>query len=107
MTIRKFVSVVIVGLGTVTACGAEADYDPAEEPVAEERAELRSVCGNGRLESGEQCDDGNRRNNDACTNWCKLARCGDGILGPGEQCDDGNTNNGDACTNACRSRRAP
>jgi cysteine-rich repeat protein len=31
------------------------------------------VCGNGLIESGEQCDDGNTNNNDACTNACRLA----------------------------------
>lgn len=29
-----------------------------------------SVCGNGKVESGEQCDDGNMRDDDACTNSC-------------------------------------
>jgi cysteine-rich repeat protein len=29
-----------------------------------------SVCGNGEVESGEQCDDGNDRNDDSCTNSC-------------------------------------
>lgn len=103
MTIRKLISAAVVGLGLVTACGAEADY-PAEEPVAEETAELRSVCGNGRVESGEQCDDANRSNNDACTNRCKRARCGDGFVQPGEQCDDANTIDQDHCSNACRIR---
>jgi cysteine-rich repeat protein len=29
-------------------------------------------CGNGVVETGEQCDDGNMVNNDACTNACRL-----------------------------------
>jgi len=28
-------------------------------------------CGNGELDTGEQCDDGNRIDNDACTNLCQ------------------------------------
>jgi cysteine-rich repeat protein len=103
MTIRKLISVAVVGLSLVTACGAEADYE-GEEPVAEKSAELRSVCGNGRLDNGEQCDDANRSNNDACLNNCKAARCGDGFVGPGEQCDDANRVNNDRCSNACKSR---
>ncbi len=39
-----------------------------------------AVCGNGRVESGEQCDDGNRITNDSCSNGCTLSICGDGIL---------------------------
>jgi cysteine-rich repeat protein len=55
-----------------------------------------AYCGNGQLEAGEACDDGNQVDNDACTNVCKLASCGDGIIyGTYEQCDDGNDSNGD------------
>ena len=37
-------------------------------------------CGNGRLDGAEECDDGNRTNTDACTNECLDAICGDGII---------------------------
>jgi cysteine-rich repeat protein len=30
-----------------------------------------SICGNGRVEAGEQCDDGNRRNGDGCSDACR------------------------------------
>jgi cysteine-rich repeat protein len=64
------------------------------------------VCGNGALETGEACDDGNTTNTDACTNACAAARCGDAIVRTGvEACDDGNTTNTDACTNACAAAR--
>ena len=33
---------------------------------------LCSLCGNGDLDPGEQCDDGNTINTDACTNACTL-----------------------------------
>jgi cysteine-rich repeat protein len=60
------------------------------------------VCGNGILELGEACDDGNLIPTDACTDQCRVAVCGDGVARTGvEQCDDGNTNNNDCCTNAC------
>ena len=59
------------------------------------------VCGNGVLERGEQCDDGNAVNTDACRNDCTLPFCGDGIVDMGEQCDDGNAVNTDACRNDC------
>src|SRR3989338_5233095 len=60
------------------------------------------VCGNGRQEGDEQCDDGNTVNIDACSSACQSARCGDWLLQQGEQCDDGNQNNADACSNSCR-----
>ena len=60
-------------------------------------------CGNGRLDAGEECDDGNTVNGDACTNECTRAKCGDGVIWNGhEYCDDGNTNNGDGCGSTCQ-----
>jgi cysteine-rich repeat protein len=56
-------------------------------------------CGNGVTESGEECDDGNTEDNDACTNECDFNVCGDGHVNwsGGELCDDG-AGNGQACT---------
>jgi uncharacterized repeat protein (TIGR01451 family) len=60
------------------------------------------------VETGEQCDDGNQNQSDACDNTCKFTRCGDGIVqnpngnGQQEQCDDGNTVNTDSCSNSCQ-----
>jgi cysteine-rich repeat protein len=45
------------------------------------------ICGNAKLEAGEECDDGNSVNTDKCTAKCYSARCGDGYIQPGEQCD--------------------
>ena len=60
------------------------------------------VCGNSRVEEGEQCDDGNFTDTDACTTQCQNNVCGDGTLYRGrEACDDGNRVNTDACTNTC------
>ncbi len=65
------------------------------------------VCGNGQLEAGEACDDGNDLEDDGCTPACTVARCGDGIVQAalGEECDDGNLNDGDGCTRQCRAAR--
>jgi cysteine-rich repeat protein len=76
-------------------------------------------CGDGVVDAGEACDDGNSSNNDTCLNNCLVARCGDGnvcnsnnLKDPAdpsdcdnapdgrEQCDDGNTNPLDGC-DAC------
>jgi cysteine-rich repeat protein len=52
-----------------------------------------STCGNGVVEEGEQCDDGNRENGDSCTNACRFNVCGDGFVRSGiEQCDSGALN---------------
>ena len=51
-----------------------------------------AVCGNGKVEVGEQCDDGNHVACDGCAPTCRLERCGDGIAECGEECDDGPAN---------------
>lgn len=38
------------------------------------------VCGNGRMEAGEACDDGNVDETDDCTTLCEPPRCDDGLL---------------------------
>ena len=78
------------------------------------------VCGNGVVESGEQCDDRNRLSGDGCDMQCKVengytctgspsvcvpsvnALCGNGLPNPGEACDDGNTWSNDGCSSTCR-----
>jgi len=58
------------------------------------------VCGDGILQGGEECDDGNTNNTDGCvivagheedlSISCKIARCGDGYRYSGvESCDAG------------------
>lgn len=58
-------------------------------------------CGNGVPEQGEQCDDGNDIDRDACEPDCTIATCGNGIVTNGEECDDGNAKDGDGCTANC------
>jgi cysteine-rich repeat protein len=63
-------------------------------------------CGDGNVDLGEQCDDGNSSNKDDCLTTCVVAVCGDGFVhskgtGPFEECDDGNTAPGDGCSTAC------
>jgi hypothetical protein len=75
-----------------------------------------TVCGNGTLDPGEQCDDGaNNGMNKACLRTCEWNVCGDGQIcsdpntcgkeGPTvlEQCDDGALNGtpGDPCDATC------
>ncbi len=58
-------------------------------------------CGDGTLDPGEQCDDGNYIYTDDCTD-CHHAVCGDGHVWAGvETCDDGNTQDCDGCRGDC------
>lgn len=60
------------------------------------------VCGNGKLEDGEECDDGNADGGDACSPSCTIQNlCGNGTLNEGEECDDGNLDPGDGCNAGC------
>ena len=60
-------------------------------------------CGDGELDPGEECDDGNDDDNDLCTSICTLAACGDGFLFEEfEECDDGNLDPGDGCDPDCQ-----
>ena len=75
-------------------------------------------CGNGILDNGESCDDGNSNSGDGCSSKCTIETgwtcdtptggkstctpiCGDGIVVGSEVCDDGNTATGDGCSASC------
>lgn len=60
-------------------------------------------CGNGQIDAGEQCDDGNTTPGDHCSATCQIESvCGDGVAEGNEQCDDGNVAAGDGCAPVCR-----
>ncbi|RKH61218.1 DUF4215 domain-containing protein [Corallococcus aberystwythensis] len=72
-----------------------------------QRTKCESTCGNGTVNAGEQCDNGNANGPGygKCSLTCVWnARCGDGITqyAFGETCDDGNTNDRDSCPNSCQ-----
>ncbi len=112
-TVYTNVSGVPLEIGSVVAPPACATTSPADEclegKVLSEEASCSTVydcspvCGNGIVQSGESCDDGNSINEDFCTASCQLAACGDGIVATlaGEQCDDGNLADGDGCSSSC------
>ncbi len=62
-----------------------------------------ATCGDGILQTGEECDNGALNGDDAaCKANCTIAFCGDGLVGPGEACDDGNDSDLDGCNAMCR-----
>ncbi len=83
------VTIVVDGFG-----GAEGNY-------LLNIAEQVPVCGNGVVDAGEECDDGNNLNGDGCSAVCVTEFCGDGTMQGTEQCDDGNNVDGDGCSAAC------
>ena len=65
-----------------------------------------TFCGDGIVNDGEVCDDGNNIDTDNCRNNCTPPICGDSIVGntPGETCDPPGTpagNNGNTCRGDC------
>lgn len=83
----SFAAVVVVA-----ACGARSELPTA----------IPERCGDGRLDASEDCDDGNRDDDDGCRAVCVPAACGDGVRWPEvEACDDGNLVGGDGCTATC------
>src|SRR5262249_55082423 len=60
-----------------------------------------TACGDGILDPGEICDDGNAIDGDGCDNNCTPTGCGDGVVTAGEDCDDGNRTPGDGCPSTC------
>jgi len=90
-------------LSFVSACGddsATGNNNQNDTP---------GICGNGVVDLGEQCDDGELNSDsqaDACRNDCRQAYCGDRVVDAGETCDDGPSNS-DFLAGACRSDCQP
>jgi cysteine-rich repeat protein len=60
------------------------------------------VCGDGRVEGREACDDGNMTTGDGCSSICTVeSLCGNGRRDAGEECDDGDVVSGDGCDASC------
>ncbi len=74
-----------------TGTGTDPLATPGENPQAESRiAATWIACGNGRLECGEQCDDGNTLDGDCCSSSCQLESDGS-ICDDGDDCSGGET----------------
>ncbi len=93
-----------VALMLGAACTEPRDLDAVVPP-----------CGDGVVQPGEGCDDGNREDRDGCSATCRVefgfacegapsqcrAVCGDGRVRARESCDDGGERDGDGCSATC------
>ena len=89
---------------SVTAYDTYGNESGYSSEVCTSGCELEPVCGDGKVDSVEECDEGANNSNapDAfCRTDCTLAGCGDGIVDSGEECDDGNLIDNDTCSNGC------
>jgi cysteine-rich repeat protein len=89
----------VLAIGCGGGGGDDGDDGGIDAPPA-------AVCGNGAVETGEECDDGNTAPGDGCDASCDREpppNCGDGNVdyADGEECDDGNTAPGDGCDDTC------
>jgi len=81
-----------------------ADLGGGVTDSATVRILVKCICGDGALQTGEQCDLGSQNGAlpAACSSNCLInALCGDGKVQPGEECDDDNTQAGDGCSPIC------
>ncbi|MFC1474802.1 SUMF1/EgtB/PvdO family nonheme iron enzyme [bacterium] len=89
------------GIGTIDSAGLFTASTAGEGSVAAISGNVTgsasvtvttsAVCGNGAVETGEDCDDGGE--SATCDSDCTAATCGDSAANAtaGETCDDGNT----------------
>ena len=81
--------------GDASSSGADSDPTVAEpqpfpdltgpEPAGLDGVPV-PVCGDGQVDPGESCDDGNLVDGDGCEADCTLPHCGNGIVDPQEWC---------------------
>ena len=97
---------------TTTTTESESGTSTGSEPVTTSDGSTSDapttdgppgVCGDGKIDAGETCDNGTENGpTGACTAECVANVCGDGMVGPAESCDDGNDDDADECSNACK-----
>src|SRR5262249_54584928 len=85
--------------GTVTPPAVEM-LDPTLPPCPAPTA----ACGDGNLDPGEPCDDGNTVSCDGCSASCQVEACGNGRVECAEECDAGAQNGqpGSGCDANCK-----
>jgi cysteine-rich repeat protein len=97
---------------TSSATTGDATADPTEttdQPGTTGTTDPAPYCGDGEIDAGETCDDGNATPADGCEPDCTPTppppTCGDGEVDDGEECDDANDSEHDACLSNCFAAR--
>ncbi|MCY1006185.1 DUF4215 domain-containing protein [Nannocystis pusilla] len=80
--------------GIVTDTGVDTEQTGDTDAVP-------AKCGDGVLDPGEACDDGDGVDGNDCTNHCTLAKCGDGIVHEGQEACDAGGADDPSCTPMC------
>ncbi len=74
--------------GVIVDCG---DDNACTMDTCEESSDMCAYedicCGNGSIDIGEECDDGNLVDADGCDSNCTYTGCGNGVVTPGEECE--------------------
>lgn len=105
--VRQCISILCAYLDPRSADFRNCEQMCIEKYVGDGEKDIKTLsCGDGLLQSGEECDDGNTVSGDGCSRGCSLelsvlSRCGDGRKDTREECDDGNTIDGDGCGSFC------
>ncbi len=95
----------------ITGCTADCKIEPGYDCDPQTKVCAPVVCGDGKVQRGETCEDGNDlpfdgcykcQKEPACANGVCQPACGDGQRFANEQCDDGNTRSGDGCSATCQ-----
>jgi cysteine-rich repeat protein len=95
--------------GCLVDSATNTAHDLATTAYGSKPDQRGSLCGNGQIDPGEDCDDGPANSvHGACTDTCRKAACGDGKVETGvEDCDNGKNALGKnfdspTCTAACK-----
>jgi cysteine-rich repeat protein len=92
--------------GAVWTCTSDQEIGPGTPGTGRilqiEIRPRRGACGDGIVQLGEGCDDGNTSDCDGCSAACTVETgCGDRVRCGAEECDDGDAAGCNGCSAAC------
>ncbi len=83
--------------GAVDCNDLDCTFDPHTDDEHSDSFHCKvPVCGDGYLDRGEQCDDGNHESSDCCSNRCQFENYG-ATCGPADSCEAGYCDGAGSC----------